>query len=151
MKTGQLFATYVKAVLEFFQLPATPAAVQLLVMIAAHESGGFRYVKQLGNGPARGLLQMEPIGLQEVVRYSQLRSTRFPLLPDLAAVHVNQLVFDTYLAIAVSRVFFMAKPEPLPAVDDIEGLARYAKKYWNTEAGKATAEDYANAFREHCQ
>ena len=70
MKTGKLFTAYVQAVLESFQLPATPAAVQLLSMIAAHESGGFRYVKQMGNGPAKGLLQMEPVGLLEVVRYS---------------------------------------------------------------------------------
>lgn len=148
MKTGKLFTAYVQAVLERFQLPATPAAVQLLSMIAAHESGGFRYVKQMGNGPAKGLLQMEPVGLLEVVRYSQVRPDRFTTLPDFTAIELDQLVFDTELAIICARVFFMAKPEAIP--NDIEGLARYAKKYWNTEAGKATAEDYANAYREYC-
>ena len=54
MKTGKLFAIYVKAVLDHFHLPASPAVVRLLVMIAAHESGGFRYVTQIGNGPAKG-------------------------------------------------------------------------------------------------
>ena len=44
----------------------------------------------------------------------------------------------------------MAKPEALPEEQDIEGLARYAKKYWNTDEGKATWEDYFNAYCEHC-
>ena len=150
MNTGQLFAIYVKAVLENFQLPVSPAAIQLLVMIAAHESGGFRHVKQMGNGPAKGLLQMEPVGLQEVVRYSQIRAERFASLPDLTAIHLEQLVFDAEMAVLCARVFFMAKPEPLPAVNDIEGLAKYAKKHWNTHTGKATWEDYAKAYRRYC-
>ncbi|WP_067522428.1 hypothetical protein [Endozoicomonas ascidiicola] len=150
MKIGNLFTLYVQAVLNQFFLPCSPAVVQLLVMIAAHESGGFRYVKQMGEGPAKGLLQMEPIGLQEVKRYHQLRAERFASLPDLEVITLDHLIFDTAIALICARVFFMAKPEPLPAEGDIEGLAKYAKKYWNTESGKASWEDYAEAYRRYC-
>ena len=150
MNVGALFATFVKTVLEQAGLPASPAVVQLLVMIAAHESGGFRYVKQMGEGPARGLLQMEPVGLAEVVRYYRLRQNKFAQIKGLDQVTVDQLVFDSALAVVCARIFFMAEPEALPAADDIDALAQYAKKHWNTAAGKATANDYADAYRSHC-
>lgn len=150
MSIGQLFGQYIEAVLKHYELPCTPAVVQLLVMIAAHESGGFHYVKQMGDGPAKGLLQMEPIGLEEVQRYYQLRSERFASLPDLRTITLDHLVFDATIALVCARVFFMAKPEALPAEGDFEGLARYAKKHWNTDSGKATWEDYAEAYRRYC-
>lgn len=151
MKPGILFANYVREVLSYFGLPCSPAAVQLLVMIAAHESDNFLYLKQLKKGPARGLLQMEPVGLKEVIRYATLRPEKFELLPVLTDVRLDQLIFDTELAILCARVFFMAKPEPLPPENDIEALAKYAKEHWNTRSGKAKWEDYYHAFKEHCQ
>lgn len=150
MKVGVQFACYTQAILEHYRLPASPAVVRLLVMIAAHESGGFRYVQQMNDGPAKGLLQMEPVGLDEVRRYMMLRPEKFEEVPNPYGVRLEQLVFNTELALCYARAFFMAKPEALPDVDDIEGLARYAKKYWNTSAGKATWEDYANAYLEYC-
>ena len=150
MKIGSLFAFYVQTILQSYRLPASQAAVQLLAMIAAHESGGFRYVQQMNNGPAKGLLQMEPIGLAEVKRYMRLRPEKFTQLPAPEMLMLDSLVFDTEWAVACARVFFMAKPEPLPAMDDVEGLAKYAKQHWNSDSGKATWEDYAEAYRRYC-
>ena len=39
----------------------------------------------------------------------------------------------------------MQFPEPVPS--GITEIAKYSKKYWNTEAGKATGEDYEKAFK----
>jgi hypothetical protein len=33
-------------------------------------------------------------------------------------------------------------PEPLPAADDLESLARYYKAHFNTVKGKAKVEDF---------
>ncbi|AMO55986.1 hypothetical protein [Endozoicomonas montiporae] len=151
MKIGQQFAFYVQTVLQLYQLPCNKAVIRLLAMIAAHESGGFRYVQQMNNGPAKGLLQMEPVGLMEVQRYLRLRPEKFEEMPKAEALFPDMLVFDAAIAIACARVFFMAKPEPLPHADDIEALARYAKKHWNTEFGKATWQDYADAYRRYCK
>ena len=150
MKVGQHFSFFTQTTLQLYQLPCSPAAIRLLAMIAAHESGGFRYVQQMNNGPAKGLLQMEPVGLEEVQRYLNLRPEKFREMPEPGALHLDVLIFDAELAIACARVFFMAKPEPLPHPDDINGLAKYAKKHWNTDSGKATWEDYADAYRRYC-
>ena len=150
MKIGQHFAFFIQTALQLYQLPCSKAAIRLLAMIAAHESGGFRYIQQMGNGPAKGLLQMEPIGLREVQRYLNLRPERFRALPKPEALYLDLLVFDAVMAVVCARVFFMAKPEALPDADDIDALARYAKEHWNTESGKATWQDYADAYRRYC-
>ena len=42
----------------------------------------------------------------------------------------------------------MRIPEALPDESDLEGLAKYAKTYWNTWRGKATWQDYFEAYME---
>ena len=130
-------------------LPCSEAAVALLVMVAAHESGGFRAVCQSGSGSARSLWQFEPVGFREVRRYVELRPERFVdwLRREILGRDFEYLRLDQRFACQCARVFFMAEPAPLPAFDDIDGLAEYAKLHWNTEAGRARAEDYATAYR----
>ena len=130
-------------------LPCNEAAVRLLLMIAAHESGGFMYVRQV-RGPALGLFQMEPATYTDTMRYISERQERFPKLRWDSLPRPKALCVDSWLAAQMARVYLMRFPEALPDKDNLEGLARYAKKYWNTEAGKATWEDYFNAYREYC-
>ena len=131
-------------------LPCCGAAVELLAMVAAHESGGFRYVGQVG-GPARGLWQMEPVGYAEVLRYVELRPERFTgrLRRQVREREHGWLQLDQVFACRCARVFFMAEPAPLPGSGDVRGLAEYAKVHWNTPSGKATVDDYENAYREY--
>lgn len=129
----------VESALDDYNLPKSEAAVRLLAMIAAHESGGFKYVKQL-KGPAVSIFQIEPETLKDLVDYAKKRSLA---LPDC---NPNQLIFNTKLSAAYARVFFMRFRDPLPDKDNIMGLARYAKRYWNTNLGKATVEDYYKAY-----
>lgn len=136
--------TAIEKALSRFDLPNSEAAVRLLLMICAHESGGFTYCKQRG-GPALGLFQMEPATFAHVIDYLK-RSGRFPAVRHLP---VERLVIDPEYAAAIARVYLWSFPEPLPDADDLEGLATYAKKYWNTPAGKATAEKYLNDFKAH--
>ena len=149
IKMGQRFELYVQSTLKIYELPCCKAAVKLLAMIAAHESGGFRHIQQR-KGPAKGILQMEPVGFQEVQRYMALRPEKFRSMPNLSLLNLEWLIFDTEMAIACARIFLMSKPEPLPSADNIDDLAQYAKKYWNTEAGKASYQDYADAYRRYC-
>jgi len=128
-----------------YQLPDSEAAVRLLLMIAAHESGGFTYCKQV-NGPALGVFQMEPPTYRAVLEYLE-RSGRFPSIPR--NLREERLVFDADFAAAIARVYLVSKPEPLPEADDLDGLAEYAKKHWNTYLGKATPEQYHRAFLKH--
>ncbi|MDP2548897.1 hypothetical protein [Oceanobacter sp. 4_MG-2023] len=125
-----------------YNLPDTEAAVRLLIMIAAHESGAFMYVRQKG-GPALGMFQMEPPTYQYCCDYLK-RSGRFKALPRQYSA--ARLVTDSVLAAGFARVYLYSHPEPLPDADDLQGLANYAKKYWNSELGAATPDDYLNAY-----
>lgn len=143
-KLGLTVRTAIEKALARFDLPNSEAAVRLLLMIAAHESGGFTYCKQKG-GPALGLFQMEPPTFAHVMDYLK-RSERFPAVRPLP---VERLVIDAEYAAAVARVYLYSFPEPLPDADDLAGLAAYAKKYWNTNAGRATPEKYLRDFKTH--
>lgn len=125
-----------------YKLPCDASAVELLLMVAAHESGLFKYIQQI-NGPALGLFQMEPETHKEVLSYMKRNAPKFD---DIKASPPERLVLDLRYSIAMARVFFMRFPEALPCATDSRGLAKYAKKYWNTDAGKATVFDYYSAY-----
>lgn len=133
---------FIHATLDRYKLPVNDSVIHLLMMIMAHESGNLRYVKQK-NGPALGLLQMEPNTFDFVMEYLE-RKRKFTMVERIHSAEMMAL--DSSFAIAVARVYLWTFAEPLPTADDYEGLARYAKKYWNTTAGAATEEDYLNAF-----
>lgn len=138
----------------FFALPErmrSDSAIELLLMTAAHESR-FQHLKQVltsGNyGPALGLWQMEPIALADV--WGRIpRSILDAACPNGYAGE-DRLCTDLIYAARMARLFYWLKPAPLPAADDVQGLAQYAKVWWNTAAGKATVEDYATAYTDLC-
>lgn len=133
---------YIRQSLVAHGLPCNDSAVELLLMIAAHESGLFKYVQQI-NGPALGIFQMEPETHDEVQRYMVRCKPRFE---NIKLSSPERLIFDVRYAVAMARIFFMRFPEALPMPNDIKGLAKYAKRYWNTTIGKATPEDYERAY-----
>ncbi len=128
------------------------SAEKILVMIACHESGGLKYRKQQ-RGPALSYFQMEPATFEDIWnRYLKARKHYKDLvaqfLPDdmepLEALQKN----DNF-AVAISRMKLFMRPETLPQVTDNQGLAEYAKKYWNSPLGKATPEKYLKDFKIH--
>ena len=141
---GEQCRLAVLSALQQYQLPASNAAVNLLCMVAAHESGGFRYNLQL-HGPAISMFQMEPATYAGLCRYIQERSDSMGLLDS--HFPPERMVFDFSYAAAMARVFFLRKPEPLPKADDIDALAEYAKFHWNTFLGEATPALYARAYQ----
>lgn len=126
-------------------------AEDLLVMVAAHESNGGDFLAQEG-GPALGIYQMEPATYNFL--WSKLRGNddKYMALGGkiLFACHFmgkpdpSELVFNLKYATMMARVFFLINREAIPK--DVEDLSRYAKKYWNTSEGKATAEQYLGAY-----
>lgn len=129
-------------------------AVELLMMIAAHESLMGKYLCQV-NGPALGLYQMEPFTHDDLYRtfISKNQAIDFAVskfVPSQHSLkmrnsHAELLISDLRYATVIARVFFMRFKEPIPS-DDL-GKAEYAKKYWNTEQGKATVNNYFKAYR----
>ncbi len=131
------------------------AAIRLLLGTAAHESKMGHYLHQNG-GPALGIYQCEPFTHDDVWMWIEdkgkgigsLYSWMQNLRCSAALAQDQEMEGNLYLSTGIARIAYWRHQEPLPDVDDIEGLASYAKRYWNTRDGKATVADYANAMRE---
>ena len=154
----------VKPTLSFLDevIPYSEEAVDLLLMTVAHESVGGTYLKQV-KGPALGVYQIEPATHEDVYKnYLDYRSVMKSYIQDLQVVASvgdeegrtffdEDLIFNLVYATAVARVIYWRAPEPLPEKykgDYWMDLAKYAKKYYNTSAGKATAEKYYEDYVE---
>lgn len=131
--------------LERFKLPDSDALINLLMMIAAHESRGFVCCKQLNGGPAIGLFQMEPKTFDFVMGYLE-RTGKFKTIDRKA--WPEHMLIDVEFAAAMARVYLWTEATPLPAADDYEALAEYANKFWN-RGGKAEPHEYLNDYFTH--
>ena len=149
MNGDDFLYTVVRPVLETMEM-WSPAAEKLLIMTAAHESGGFQHRVQVG-GPALSYFQIEPPTFDDVWdRYLGGRPNRKAKVEQFLPADVEPLTAlkdDDNFACAIARMKYASVPAALPDVDDEMGLAAYAKEYWNTPLGKATPEKYFEDFK----
>ena len=131
----------------------SPAAEELVLGTAAQESG-LRFLKQLGGGPALGLYQCEPATHADIWRNflhykPELRYLVSHFATNGTSGHPNQdeLVWNLAYATAICRVHYLRVNKPLPVADDLEGLAAYWKKNYNTTEGKGTPEEFIANYR----
>lgn len=136
----QLKSLIIEPVLKTYDL-YSEAAVNLLLGTCAQESRMGYYLKQV-KGPALGIYQMEPAThndiLQNMPEYREVEKVR-PSPP-------SALIFDLTYATILCRLQYWRFPEPLPKANDLEGLAKYWKKYYNTEKGKGTVEQFVRNY-----
>ena len=126
-------------------------AVKLLMMIAAHESDLGKYIKQV-NGPALGIFQIEPATHDDVWTNGdscEVNASRLGYVWECDATSAR-LEYDLQYQILIARQKLFMISEPLPSGDDEIAMANYCKKYWNTDLGKATSEDYHDAYIYYC-
>jgi len=130
---------------------ASKAAMQLLLGTAVHESLGLRYLKQtdaLGKprGPALGVYQMEPNTLNSLYNdYLMYHGDLLKIINTFDNEHSTReflLISNLAYATVATRLNYFWKPKRLPEVGDIEGLAAYWKKFYNTPKGKGTVEEF---------
>jgi hypothetical protein len=143
---------------------------KLLFMTAAHESLAFRFRRQIGfrretcTG-AFGLWQCEWQSIADSIRYVRTPK-RVELynrcvtwldgydkyFPELAVDEVSKngilaVIQDSRgdpLSCLLARLHYLRVPEAVPAT--VQDMAAYAKRYYNTRLGKATAADYLSAY-----
>jgi len=117
-------------------------AVQLLVATALTESG-LQYVKQL-KGPALGLFQMEPETHDDI--WGNYITYRNDLADKVSEIDMNctanNMIWNLKYATVMARIHYLRVREPLPKMNDIDGMGRYWKKYYNTEEGKGEEEHF---------
>lgn len=132
------------------------AAENLLVGTVAHESAGGKYLHQV-RGPALGIYQIEPLTHFDVwANYLKYQTgLRDKVLGMVPACHLrhdsatgmeyatdSMLITDLAYATVMARLIYRRRPEPLPAADDLPGLAAYWKAHYNTPLGAGTVEQF---------
>ena len=135
------------------------SAETLLTAICAHESKGGKYLRQLGctgDKCAFGLYQIELKTADAIEHYLLRKSRTDPLRTewfDILHSYLDKTIppnlnlqHNHKYATSLCRLFFVRFKEPLPAHDDIEAIAKYWKKYYNTIKGKGTEAQFIKDY-----
>lgn len=132
----------------------SPAAERLVWGTAAVESAGGYYLAQHPEGPALGIFQMES------ATHNDLRWNYFHHRPKLerklrdlvgGTLKPDRMRSDLLYAAAFCRLHYLRRPEPLPNADDIEGMARYWKMFYNTRHGAGTVGYFLREWEQRVQ
>jgi len=137
-------------------------AAELLIMGTIAVESEFQYLAQMGGGPAQGFLQMEPATESDIWNnYLNRKDTAKigDLVDELAPVIAGEnlgipaLISSPTYAIAIGRVHYWRRPEPLPRIInspcsamEIQTLGQYWKDHWNTDAGAGTVNKFMVNF-----
>jgi len=141
------------------------AVTRLLFMTLAHESGGFKWRRQLGFRPdttrgAFGLAQVEMASMsdsfrqmwadnqlgQNCLEYLSRMQSPYPVELRNARMLLQTPEGDA-LAVLFCRLHYWRIPTPVPM--NIDAQAEYAKRWYNTHLGRATPGQYRDAFLKH--
>lgn len=152
---SQLRHHVVRPTLKHFE-PVIPYGIEaedLILGTIAQESHG-RYLKQLGRGPALGVIQMEPFTFNDIYdNYLAYQPEIMAKLEDLElpewlGVHgPKEIIGNLYYAVAMCRIFYRRLPDALPA--DVEGMADLWKRRYNTYLGAGTREEFIRNYEKY--
>ncbi|EGR1219824.1 MULTISPECIES: hypothetical protein [Vibrio] len=146
MDAKQLTELVVRPTLKQLGLYST-SAEQLVVGTIFVESRG-KYLKQIGKGPALGIVQMEPATHDDIwqnyLAYRAELKEKVSLLVKEGTA--QELITNLAYAVAMCRVHYLRVPKSLPSPGDIPALARYWKTYYNTHKGAGEVSDFIDKF-----
>lgn len=136
------------------EIPYSIAAENLLMGTCAQESEMGQYIVQRENGPAQGIFQMEPDTEYDIARNFlqyrvDLQRSVNLLVPEFSEGDMYDLEGNLFYAAAMCRVHYYRVPEGLPMSDDIEGLAQYWKRFYNTVQGKGTVTEFVHNYHRY--
>ena len=125
------------------------AAENLMLGTAAVESG-LKYLHQI-RGPALGLWQVEPVTHQDVLVYLRRKGNQEGRVVDGFRASVGgweeQLTWNLRYCCAIARIKYWMDPEPLPKSNDIDGLAIYWKRVYNSRHGRGSPSAFIEAYQ----
>ncbi len=151
LNIGQFRTNIVRPTLE--GIGAHNRAAENLVLGTALQESNLHYLRQLNEGPARGIYQMEPPTHNDI--WENFLAYRPELRERVSALlvpekdRVDQLVWNLAYATAMCRIHYLRVRYPLPAPDDIRGLAEYWKQHYNTPQGRGTPDEFIQKFEDH--
>lgn len=156
----QLKQHVVKTALDYLNLGGKQAVNMVTGTILSESySGGVTHLKQMNNGVAVGIGQMEPATYNDIFKNFLSSSRRSDLLQRIKNIAGNfwldsnglpscgNLIGNLYFSAAMTRVFYLRISKPLPNYGDAEEMAKYYKQYYNTPLGKAKIEEKIPFFQ----
>ena len=124
-------------------------AETLLLGTAVHESAGLKRLRQYDDGPALSYFQMEPATLFDLHdNFLSFRPEKRLLLDQFQVEKLTlseNLIMNPAYATAAARLQYYRVPEEIPTT--LNGQAKYWKKYWNTELGKGTEQEFIEHYK----
>ncbi len=118
-------------------------AVELLLGTCAVESRFGTYIRQLGDGPARGPFQIEE------ATFGWLKAKYKDRVPWIWEREFRALEWDLRLGIVIARLRYLVVPDPLPPAGFVLRMAGYWKDHYNTRAGKGQRSDFVRCYRRY--
>ncbi|NAX21278.1 hypothetical protein [Vibrio sp. V39_P1S14PM300] len=152
---------------QFYQLVIVPAlqtigldsiaARQLVIGSIWHESNKGEFLHQLGNGPACGVIQMEPATHADIwANYLQYKPelkkkvlslvTQGEQAGHVDSVCTGSLIWNLAYQVAMCRIHYLRVPAALPEAGDIQAMANYWKQHYNTPLGAGKPEQFEGSF-----
>lgn len=133
----------------------SPAAENLLVGTAVQESH-LTYLKQLGAGPALGVMQIEPSTHDDVWgNYLDYRQEAAKMMLEFSVGNdhsADQLPWNLAYSVAMARMVFWRQPSAMPSdSNDLEALGGYWKAHYNTAGGAGTTEEWVANYQTYVQ
>ena len=129
----------------------TKDSANLVLGTIAQESSYGKYRRQLGDGPALGIAQMEPNTFNDIVenflKYRPYIIDAIKRTCDITELKAEDLETNDKLAICMCRVQYLRCKEKIP--DTIEGYAKLWKLRYNTPLGAGTEEEFIKNYNKY--
>jgi hypothetical protein len=123
---------------------------QLIIGTALTESN-LQYLRQFGNGPAKGLFQMEDATHDDI--WNNFLKFRPPLAKKISRLlpeyflsessNKNQQIYgNLYYSTAMCAAHYLRFVKTMPQPNDLPAQAKLWKNFYNTKLGKGKEQDY---------
>ena len=124
-------------------------ALALVVRTGMAESG-YRALEGYGEGnPALGFFQMEPNTAIDIWNNYVAYRTKYKYKLQELGFRYEDLEFcllsNIGLQVAFCRLHYRRVPDALPKASDLEGQAKYWKKFYNSHLGRGTIKHFMEA------
>ena len=135
----------------------TPPAEELVFLTGLTESG-YDYIEQVGSGPAKSFFQIEPLTAHDICEnYLKYRADKVEKFCKATGVFKDIVVesdptywedilhYNIAAGIVLCRLKYYRVPKKIPS--EIENMAKYWKKWYNTAGGKGTEEHFLSKVK----
>jgi hypothetical protein len=130
-------------------------STNLILGTCAKESAFGIYLKQMGEGPALGIFQIEPKTEQDIWNNYLFygRANKRKAIYQISGVRSynnnGALEWNIAYGICMCRLHYRRIAEPFPALDDIEALGWYWDTHYNRNPLKGTVAQFVKAYEKY--